>query len=60
MQSSQPEFLQTAVIAAPYNSNSDFDVTSTADGFLDALSAWCGTTFSSTSGSPSSGTFDFS
>jgi hypothetical protein len=60
MQSSQPEFLQTAVIAAPYISNSDFDVTSTADGFLDALSAWCGTTFSSTSGSPSSGTFDFS
>jgi len=60
MQSSQPEFLQTAVIAAPYNSNSDFDVTSTADGFLDALSAWCGTTFNTTSGSPSSGTFDFS
>ena len=55
MQSSQPEFLQTAVIAAPFAADGQFDVTPTttnAGSFLETWSAWAG--------APTSGSYTFS
>jgi hypothetical protein len=55
MQSSQPEFLQTAVVAAPFAADGQFDVTPTttnAGSFLETWSAWAG--------SPTSGSYTFS
>jgi hypothetical protein len=47
MQSNQSEFLQTAVVAAPFISEGQFDVTPTPTGsvghFLDILDTWLGT-----------------
>lgn len=48
MQSSQPEFLQTAIVAAPFAANADFDVASTANGFLKAFFTWYGAANSGT------------
>jgi len=55
MQSNQPEFLQTAVIAAPFAADGQFDVTPTttnAGSFLETWSAWAG--------APTSGSYTFS
>ena len=38
----QPEFLQTAVVAAPFIADGDFDVVSSNNGFLEAFQAWYG------------------
>lgn len=42
MQSSQPEFLQTVVVAAPFIADGDFDVTSSNNGFIEAFNTWYG------------------
>ena len=54
MQSNQAEFLQTAVVAAPFQLNGQFDVTpATANtgSFLETWSAWAG--------APTSGSYTF-
>ena len=55
MQSNQPEFLQTAVVAAPFAADGQFDVTPTTTNvgsFLETWSAWAG--------APTSGSYTFS
>lgn len=56
MQSNQPEFLQTAVVAAPFSAEGQFDVDASpanaVKNFLEVWSAWAG--------SPTSGSYTFS
>ena len=54
MQSNQAEFLQTAVVAAPFQADGQFDVTPTttnAGSFLETWAAWAG--------APTSGSYTF-
>jgi hypothetical protein len=56
MQSNQPEFLQTAVVAAPFSAEGQFDVDASpanaVKNFLEVWSAWAG--------APTSGSYTFS